>query len=110
MIIRDLTDKGKIGYGREIEVFGIYWNDGVRVYFVIPYDGYDGFLALNEKETQVVDPRINDVFVLRKNDGGNDLFLHWAADKDDLIYDLVEHDTEAMKEFKRRLIEGYKSG
>jgi len=44
---------------------------------------------------------------LRKNDGNNELFLHWAADKDNLIYDLIDHDAEAMKEFKHRLAEGY---
>lgn len=105
MIIKNLRNKDKPSYGRELEVFGIYWNDeGMRLYFVVPYDGYNGFLVLNEKETQIIDPEIRDVFVIRKNDAGNDLLLHWAADKDNLIYDLIDHDPIAMEEFKRRLL------
>ena len=97
MIIKDFTGKGKIGYGREIEVFGIYWNDGVRVYFVIPYDGYEGFLALNEKETEIVDPRIKDVFVLVK------YFFHGFLDsRDETEDDLSELQSEAVPDEVRK--------
>lgn len=88
-----------------IEVYGVYWIKTERIYWVIPYDGYEGFITLSEKETTVIDSSFKDTFVLRKNDAGEDLFLHWAADKGDLIYDLIEHDPEAMKEFKRRIAE-----
>ncbi|WP_241084907.1 hypothetical protein [Candidatus Vondammii sp. HM_W22] len=91
------------GYETPVEVYGIYWIDGERIYWVIPYEGHEGFVTLSEKDSEVVDPEIKDVFILRKNDADEDLFLHWAADKDNLIYDLVDHDPEAMKEFKRRL-------
>lgn len=106
MIIKDLRNKGKPSYGQEIEVYGIYWSEGKRLYFVIPYEGYEGFLAIDEKESEIVDPTLKDTFVLRKDDAGGDLFLHWAADKDNLIYDLIEHDPAAMTEFKKRLSEG----
>lgn len=108
MKIRDIRNKDKPSYAQELEVYGVYWNDSVRVYFVIPAENYDGFLAINEKDSQLVDPILNG-FVLRKDDMGTDMFLHWAADKDDLIYDLIEHDPEAMKEFKRRLATGYQA-
>lgn len=89
-----------------VEVYGVYWIDRERIYWVIPYEGYEGFITLSEKESTVIDPKFKDDFVLRKNDAGEDLLLHWAADKNDLIYDLIEHDPEAMKEFKRRLSKG----
>ncbi|SFX66400.1 hypothetical protein SAMN02745752_02440 [Marinospirillum alkaliphilum DSM 21637] len=28
---------------------------------------------------------------LRKSNSGDDIFLHWVADKDDLIYEFMEH-------------------
>ncbi|TBW45983.1 hypothetical protein EZI54_23335 [Marinobacter halodurans] len=88
-----------------IEVYGIYWVGGERIYWIVPYENYEGFITLSESESTVVDPII-DNFVIRKNDAGEDLFLHWAADKNDLIYSLVEHDPEAMKQFNQRLSEG----
>jgi hypothetical protein len=51
----------------------------------------------------MVDPVIRDFFVLRKGSLGGDAFLHWAADKDDLIYELMEHNPDAMEEFLRRV-------
>ena len=108
MKIKDIRNPGKPSYGKELDVYGVYWNDGIRVYFVIPTKDYNGFLAINEKDSELTDSLLNG-FVLRKDDMGTDMFLHWAADKDNLIYDLIEHDPEAMKEFKRRLAEGYQN-
>ena len=88
---------------KPVEVYGIYWVNNERIYWVIPYAGYEGFATLSECESTIIDPHIDEVFVMRKNDANKDLLLHWAADKNDLIYDLIEHDPEAMKEFKRRL-------
>lgn len=92
------------GRGEPVEVYGIYWLDGERVYWVIPYEGYEGLKTLRERDSTVIDPQLSDLFVLRKNDAGEDLFLHWAADEDDLIYALIENDPSAMLEFKRRLM------
>lgn len=91
---------------KPVEVYGVYWIDDERIYWVIPYENYEGFITLSERESTVVDSQVNNFF-LRKNDANEDIFLHWAADKDNLIYDLIEHDPEAMKEFRRRLADGY---
>ena len=60
------------------------------------------FIVVNKKDVQFVDWSLLS-FVLRKNDMDKNMFLHWVADKDDLIYDLIEHNPESMTEFKRRL-------
>lgn len=93
--------------GRQVpaEVYGLYWCDGERVFWVIPYKGYEGLITISEKDCELIDARLWDSFVLRKNDADDDLLLHWALDKDDLIYDVLEHDPIAMKEFMRRLSE-----
>lgn len=88
---------------KSFEVYGVYWIDGRRYYQYVPYDGYAGFTSLGEDECILVDPEIKERFVLRKNDYGGDFLLHWAAHEGDLINDLMEHDANAMAEFKRRL-------
>lgn len=91
--------------GREVpvEVYGLYWSDGGRVFWVIPYKGYEGLVTVAEKDCELIDARLSGSFVLRKNDADEDLLLHWALDKEDLIYDVLEHDPAAMQEFMRRL-------
>ncbi|MEK6636848.1 MAG: hypothetical protein AABY88_02070 [Pseudomonadota bacterium] len=92
--------------GREIpvDVYAIYWDNGVRIYSVIPYEGYEGLISISENESVVVDNNINK-FIIRKSDYENDIIIHEAADKDGLIYKLIDHDAEAMIEFKRRLVD-----
>ena len=93
--------------GRQVpvEVYGLYWCDGERVFWVIPYKGYEGLITVSEKDCELIDARLGNAFVLRKNDADEDLLLHWALDKDDLIYDVLEHDPVAMQDFIRRLAE-----
>lgn len=85
------------------EVYGVYWCDGERVYWVIPYQGYEGFITVSERDCDLIDHKLSASFVLRKNDAGDDLLLHWAADKGDLIYGLLDHEPDAMREFMDRL-------
>lgn len=97
MIVREI--------GREdpVQVFGIYWVDNERFYWVIPYDGYGGLMALSEREVDMVDSSLSNDFILCKDgDGdGGDMILHWAAE--DLIEELVERDPLAMAEFLGRI-------
>ena len=46
-------------------MYGIYWVNAQRMYFVIPYEGYEGFLVMSEFETEVIDSQLEEVFVLR---------------------------------------------
>lgn len=89
--------------GREepVQVFGIYWIENVRFYWVIPYDGYGGLMALSEKEINVIDSSLSSDLILCKDADGADMVLHWAAQ--DLIEDLVERDPLAMVEFLERI-------
>lgn len=97
MIIYSKRDK------RQYKVYSISWNsNGFRSYFVIP-DKYPGVIVMDEIETEIIDPTIDEKFILRKNDYGGDMFLHWALDKDNLVYGLIEHDPEAISEFKKRI-------
>ena len=86
------------------EVYGVYWIDGCRYYLYIPYEEYTGVSTLKEEECDLIDPELIQPFVLRKNDYGGDFLLHQAAHEGDLIKDLIEHDPDAMAEFKRRLL------
>lgn len=106
MKIKNLKNKGKPSYGRILDVYGIYWHKGIRYYFVIPNEGHEGFIAMTELDTELVDNNLEETFVLRKDDYGQDMFLHWAADRDNLIHDLIDHAPNAVNEFKRRILEG----
>ena len=98
MIIREKDRENSV------EVYAIYWDNGVRIYSVIPYEGYEGLISISEEESIVIDDSINN-FIIRKSDYGNDIMIHKAAQQDGLIYKLIDHDAEAMIEFKRRLAE-----
>ncbi len=87
-----------------VEVFAIYWVDGIRHHLVIPYPTYEGLFVITEKKSEIVDPSI-DGFILRKSGSGRDILIHWATDKDDLLDKLIDHDEDAMKELERRLRE-----
>lgn len=71
---------------------------------VIPYDGYEGLIVLDENQVDVLDPSI-DNFIMRKDDYDGEILIHKATVENNLIYELIDHDAEAMKEFKRRLAE-----
>lgn len=86
-----------------VEVYGLYWCGGERVFWVVPYDGYEGLVTVSEKNCELIDARFSASFLLRKNDANEDFLLHWALDEDDLIYGVLEHDPAAMQEFVRRL-------
>lgn len=91
--------------GRDIpvEVYGLHWCDGERVFWVIPYEDYEGLITVDGKDCELVDASLSGSFVLRKNDAGEDFLLHWSLDKNDLIYDVFDHNPMAMQEFMRRL-------
>lgn len=95
MIIRE------IGREEPVEVFGIYWIENERFYWVIPYDCYGGLMALSDREVNVVDSSLSSDLILCKDGGGGDMILHWAAE--DLIEELVERDPLAMVEFLARI-------
>ena len=86
----------------ELEVYGYYVSRQIRMFFVIPYVGYEGVVVVTEMEYEIINPCL-DGYILRKNDVGNDLILIKEADKDDLIYGLIEHDSNAMEKFLHRL-------
>lgn len=97
--------------GREkpVEVYAIYWVNnpalkmhGRRIHLIIPYEGFGGLMTVNEDDCEVFDARI-DGFVLKKDDYGGDILLHWAVEKDNLINALIEHDPRAIDELHRRL-------
>ncbi|MEZ2126797.1 MULTISPECIES: hypothetical protein [unclassified Sinorhizobium] len=95
----------KDGFNRIVEVYALYWVDGIRHHLVIPYEGYDGFIVVNEDQCDVVDSSING-FILKKDDYGGDMLIHWAAEKGGLIYKLTDPpDADAVAELKRRLAE-----
>ncbi|WP_256223159.1 MULTISPECIES: hypothetical protein [unclassified Pseudomonas] len=95
MIIRE------IGREEPVQVFGIYWIENERFYWVIPYDGYGGLMALSDRDVDVLDSSLSSDLILCKDGGGGDMILHWAAE--DLIEELVERDPLAMDEFLERI-------
>ena len=86
--------------GDSSEVLGIYWINGKRYYWVIPYEGYEGFLAVSEDNCIITDSFLSADMIICKGDDGRDTILHWAAH--DLLEDLVDHDIGAMREFLKR--------
>ncbi len=86
-----------------LEVYGLYSVEKRRVFLVIPKAGYPGLVAVGEADCDIIEDSVSDDFVLRKNDADGGFLLHWAADMDDLIYDLIENDPEAMDKFMSRL-------
>lgn len=93
------------GLERVLEVYAIYWVDGMRSHLVIPYEGYEGLLVVRENKCDVVDASI-DGFVLRKSSGEQDILVHWAAEKEDLLDRLIDPpDAEAVAELLRRVRE-----
>lgn len=97
------------GFNRIVEVYAIYWMDGLRHHLIIPYDGYNGFTVVTENNCDVVDKSING-FILRKSGNGGDILVHWAAEKDDLLDRLIDPpDAEAIAELKRRIKEALPS-
>ncbi|WP_095448736.1 hypothetical protein [Ochrobactrum quorumnocens] len=96
----------KNGLGNVVDVYGLYWVDGIRHHLIIPYIGYDGFVVVTETNCDVVEPDVDD-FVLRKGDYGRDILLHWAVAKDDLVYRLTDPpDADAVTELRRRIEHG----
>lgn len=95
MIVRE------VGRDEPVQVFGIYWIENERFYWVIPYDGYSGLMALSDREVNVVDSSLSSDFIFCKDGAGGDMILHWAAE--DLIEKLVECDPLAMVEFLERI-------
>jgi hypothetical protein len=101
MRIIDLEDPLK----RIVEVYAIYWVDGMRSHLVIPYEGYNGLIIVRENKCEVVDPSING-FILKKGDYGRDILIHWAAEKDGLIYSLADGAApDEIAELHRRIRE-----
>ena len=101
MKIIDLEDPLK----RVLEVYAIYWVNGMRSHLVIPYEDYYGLLIVRENKCQVVDPSING-FILRKSNHDRDMLIHWAAEKDALLDRLTDPpDAEAVAELHRRIRE-----
>ena len=91
---------------RVLEVYAIYWVDGMRSHLVIPYEGYQGFFVVRENKCDVVDASI-DGFVLRKSSVEQDILVHWAAEKEDLLDRLIDPPApEAVAELHHRIAEG----
>ena len=95
MIVRE------IGRAEPVQVFGIYWVGNERFYWVIPYEGYGGLMALSDREVNIVDSTLSGDLIICKAGDGGDMILHWAAE--DLIEELAERDPQAMAEFMRRI-------
>lgn len=87
-----------------VEVYGLYWVDGVRYHLIIPYNGYNGLIVVNDNKCEVTDSSI-DNFIIKKGDYGRDILVNSVLERSGLIYRLVDHDPEAMIEFKRLLEE-----
>jgi hypothetical protein len=101
MKIVDLNDPLE----RVLEVYAIYWISGIRYCYVIPADNYYGFMSVREDKCRIIDPLISG-FVLRKSGAGDDMIVHWAAEKGDLLDKLIDPpDFEAVVELRRRLTE-----
>ncbi|MBY3215928.1 hypothetical protein HFO21_16430 [Rhizobium laguerreae] len=93
------------GFNRVVDVYAIYWANGLRHHLVIPHEGYNGFTVVPENKCDVVDPSING-FILRESGGGGDILVHWAAERDELLDRLIDPpDAEAVAELERRLRE-----
>ena len=82
----------------DVEVFAIYWKDGVRHFLFIPNIGHEGFIATSEFNCEVVENRL-DNFVIVKDSVGRDVIAHSATENGSLIDGLVNHDEETMKKF-----------
>ncbi|KZL18582.1 hypothetical protein PsAD2_02589 [Pseudovibrio axinellae] len=95
------------GRAVDVEVYGIYWAEYQgklqRMHFVVPYEGYEGFVAVPEVECVVTQPQLNSNFQVIKNSEGQDLILHEALIEGDLLDELIEHEPRAMQTFKKRL-------
>lgn len=92
------------GQNTLVEVYGLYWVDNVRYHYVIPYDGHEGFISLRSDELEIIEFDINN-FVLFVSEHGGEVLIHKLAADDNLVYDLIDHNADAMTEFKRRLTE-----
>lgn len=86
---------------KPVIVYGIYWVDGERFYWVVPYEGYGGLMSLSNKEVLVIDGSLSSDLFVCKNGAGQDMILHWAAE--DIIDDLVDRNPIAMADFLGRL-------
>lgn len=95
----------ELGRNFSVEVYAIYWVNGVRYQLIVPYSDYIGLITVNESKCEVTDPSV-DGFILTKSGNGGDMLVHWAAEKDALLDRMIDHDPEAMEEFERRLKEG----
>jgi len=75
--------------------------DNERFYWVISYDDYGGFMALSDREVNVLDSDLSSDFILCKDRAGLNMILHWAAV--DLIDELSERDPQTVAEFLGRI-------
>ena len=92
----------EIGRDKPVKVWMLYWEDNKRFHMVVPYEGYEGLIILSHDQVEIIDPSVND-FTLKKDDYGGEVLIHNLVNNGDLIYKMIDHDAEAMKEFERRL-------
>lgn len=85
-----------------VDVYGIYWVDGIRHHLIVPYNGYNGLIVVTEDNCEITDSTVNN-FIIKKGDYGRDILIHKIVERTGLIYRLIDHDPEAMVEFKSAL-------
>lgn len=93
------------GLRRTLDVYALYWVNGMRHHLVLPYRDYKGLIVVSEENCKIINSSI-DGFILRKSGNGSDILVHWSVSASDLLDRLIDPpDEDAMRELERRLNE-----
>lgn len=95
MKIRELSREA------DVDVIEFYWIDDILHFLVIPYDGYEGVIAVTAERCKVTCPII-DNFIYKEYDYGGIVFVHELA-SDGLIERMINHEPGANAEFLERV-------
>lgn len=102
MIIKDLRNKGKLGYGEPLNVYTVYWVNGKR-YFLASPKNHKGLIAYSEENVEIVNNHLSEDMILTKSSGGAEMILHSSLEQDNFIEKLLDDGQGNYAEFVRRL-------
>jgi hypothetical protein len=102
MVIKDLRNKRKLGYGESLNVYVIYWVNGKR-YFLASPKNHKGFIVYSEQNVEIVDYHLGENMVLTKSSGGTEMILHSSLEKDGFVEKLLDDGQGNYDEFVNRL-------
>lgn len=104
MKIRELTRE------TEVVVVAVYWAQyqGARQrhFLVVPYDGYEGLIAVAESECEITDSSL-DGFRLVKGASQQDMLVLSSVLESDLLDRMIEHDPTAMVQYREMMADSH---